>query len=126
MMNITKWLTCVFLGIGLTMPLADILSTNARADESEETAEATSEIRGDLVDRHNRQWRLAKQRSRFAGRRGNPNEVLKQLKRDLKSRDIVVTVCIVNVIAKAEKLVAAGGEASQVVRLINRANCEIQ
>lgn len=125
-MNITKWLMCVFLGIGLTMPLADILSTNARADENEETAEARSEVRGDRVDRHNRQWRLAKQRSRFTGRRGNPNEVLKQLKRDLKSRDIVVTVCIINVIAKAEKLVAAGGEASQVVRLINRANCEIQ
>ena len=125
-MKLTKWLTCAFFGIGLSMPIADILATNALANETEATAEATSAIRPNRRDRHNRQWRLAKQRARFAARRGNPRDVLRQFKQDLKSQDIVVNVCVINVINKAENVVAIGGDVNQVINLINSANCEMR
>lgn len=125
-MKLTKWLTCAFFGIGLSMPIADILATNALANENEATAEATSEIRPNRRDRHNRQWRLAKQRARFAARRGNARELLRQFKQDLKSQDIVVNVCVINVINKADNVVAIGGDVNQVINLINSANCEIR
>lgn len=125
-MKLTKWLTCAFFGIGLSMPIGDILATNALANESEATAAATSAIRPNRRDRHNRQWRLAKQRARFAARRGNARELLRQFKQDLKSQDIVVNVCVINVINKAENVVAIGGDVNQVINLINSANCEIR
>jgi hypothetical protein len=127
-MNRTKWLTCALLGFGLTMPLGEMLITTAQA-ETEVTAESSSAVRRDpreRRDRHNRQWRKAKQRAREAGRRGNAREVLRQFRNELNNQDIVVNVCVINVINKAENVVAIGGDVNQVVNIINGSNCEIR
>jgi len=124
-MKTTKWLTCVLLGIGLTMPVAEVLVTAASA-ETGESADATSAIRPGRRDRHNRKWRLAKLRARQAARRGNAREVVKQFKNELNSPDIVVNVCVINVINKAENVIAIGGDVNQVINIIDGANCEIR
>jgi hypothetical protein len=125
-MKTTKWLTCALLGIGLALPVADILATSALAAEIEATGEASSEIRPDRRDKHNRQWRRAKARARAERRSGNPRKVLREFRRELNSADIVVNVCVVNVLNKAENVVAIGGDVNQVINIINGANCEIR
>lgn len=124
-MKATKWLTCALLGIGLTLPIAESLVVAANA-EAAESADATSAIRPDRRDRHNRQWRKAKRRAREAARRGNARAVLREFKKDLNSRDIVVNVCVINIINKAENVVAIGGDVNQVINIIDGANCEIR
>ncbi len=108
------------------MPMAEILITSARAEGNEVTAEAASELRPNRRDRHNRQWRKAKQRARDAARRGNARGVLGDFRRELNSRDIVVNVCVINVINKAENVVAIGGDVNQVINIIDSANCEVR
>jgi hypothetical protein len=121
-MKSSKWLTCFLLGIGLTMPIAEVLVTAANA----ETADAASAIRPGRRDRHNRKWRLAKLRARQAARRGDARQVIKQFRNELNSPDIVVNVCVINVINKAENVVAIGGDVNQVINIIDGANCEIR
>jgi len=108
------------------MPVAGILATAARADDHSATAEARNEARPDRKMRHNRQWRIAKMRAREFARHGNAKQVVHEFKNALNSPDIVVNVCVVNVINKAENVVAIGGDVNQVINVINGANCEIQ
>lgn len=124
-MKTTKWLTCTLLGIGLALPISDILAVSASAETSE-SGEVTSAIRPNRRDRHNRQWRQAKRQAREAGRRGNARGALREFRRQLNSPDIVVNVCVINVINKAENVVAIGGDVNQVINIIDGANCEIR
>jgi hypothetical protein len=124
-MKTTKWFTCALLGIGLALPISDILAVSASA-ETAETGEATSAIRPNRRDRHNRQWRQAKRRAREAARRGNARGILREFRKELNSSDIVVNVCVINVINRAENVVAIGGDVNQVINIIDGANCEIR
>jgi hypothetical protein len=125
-MKTTKWVMTALLGIGMAMPVAQVLSTSARAAEDGETDEATSEIRRDKRDKHNKQWRKAKIRARETARRGNAQDVVRDFKKELNNPDIIVNVCIVNVINKAENVVAIGGDVNQVITIVDGANCEVQ
>src|SRR5690242_20155760 len=119
-MNTTKWLTCALLGIGLAMPMAEIMATSARADENSAAAAAP-----DRKTKHNRQWKNAKKRAHEAARHGNAKKVVQDFKEALNSPDIVVNVCVVNIINKADNVVAIGGSVDQVINVIDGANCEI-
>src|SRR5690242_20227789 len=108
-MNTTKWLTYALLGIGLAMPVAEILATSARADDSAAAAAP------DRKTKHNRQWKIAKKRAHEAARHGNAQKVVQDFKEALNSPDIVVNVCVVNIINKADNVVAIGGSVDQVI-----------
>jgi hypothetical protein len=125
-MKTTKWMMTALLGIGMAMPVAQLLSTSARASEDEVTGEATDEIRPDRRDKHNKQWRKAKIRARETARRGNAKDVVRDFKKELDSPDIVINLCIVNVIADAENVAVNTDDANQVINIINVAMCEIQ
>lgn len=125
-MKTTKWLTCVLLGFVMTMPMAEIMVSSARAHENEVASEATSALHANRRDRHNRQWRKAKLRAHEAARHGNARALLRDFRRELNDRDIVVNVCVINVINKAENVVAIGGDVNQVINIIDSANCEIR
>jgi hypothetical protein len=123
-MKTTKWVMTALLGIGMAMPVAGLLSTSSQAAEDEVTRRASDEIRPDRHDKHNKQWKKAKARARETAKHGNAQDVVRDFKKELNSPDIVVNVCIVNVINKAENVVAIGGDVNQVITIIDGANCE--